>query len=269
MAELWNQLIAIFTDTGISRGVAIAYIVVCILVIIMAIAAGIMRLVVFFKYHISNRHECSSGRTSYQVAHEALVKAGMGHIQVKKSGFFRALIFGNSYSLRRKTIFLRRSIMDKSSITAVGVALQKVGVAKLCESGNKAAITRNVLQYVGLFGPFLFLPIVVIGYAVDLIVFSQSGTFALGSVIAGLIVLSVGFVITLLNIPVEIKANKAAMEMIDEFDICTPTEKEEIKNVLNAYILMYICDFILNVLRLIMYVLEIVMRMQQSRSSSN
>ena len=266
MQELWNQLIKMFTDTGVSKGVAVAYIIVGVLIVLMAIVALIMRIVLFARYHGANKRECSGGRTSFQVAHEALVKAGMGHIQVKKSGFFRALIFGNSYSLRKKTIFLRRGIADKNSLTAVGVALQKVGIAKLCESGDKAAITRNVLQYVGLFGPFLFIPFILVGVVVDMLLFNVLGNFSIGTIVAGIAVLSISFVVTLLNIPVEKKGNKAAMQMLDEIDICTEEEKEIIKNVLDTYIIMYICDFIINVLRLLQYVLEIVMRMQQGRN---
>ena len=37
----------------------------------------------------------SEGKTSFQIAREALDKAGLNDVQVKKAGFFRALFFGN------------------------------------------------------------------------------------------------------------------------------------------------------------------------------
>ena len=257
-----EEIIKYFTDLGVSRGLAVAYIIVSILIVIMALAAFVMRIMIFINYYSSNRVKTSNGQSCVDVARSALDKAGLGHIQIKKANIFRAFVFGNCYSITKKTIFLRRSIMNKDSLTAVGVALQKVGVARLCEGDSKMAKTRNYMQIVGLFGPILFLPVILIGMAIDLVLFQSFGVVSIISIVIGIIILSAGFIVTLLNIPVEKKANKLALQTIDETGICTAEERKIIAKVLNTYIIAYICDFIVAVLRIVQLILEIVMNSQ-------
>ncbi len=267
--NLISALIHFFTDQGISKGLAIAYLVVLGLVLVMGIICLIMWIRVCGKYYKNNKVAISTGRSSFDVAREALNRCGLQNIEVKRSGFIRAWIFGNSYSVLRKTIFLRRRIADKNSLTAVGIALQKVGVAKLCEGDMKAAKARYFLQLIGLFGPFLFLPIMLIGAVVDLILFQHYGTISIASLAVSGAILAVGFVATLLNIPVEKKANEMALEMIDESKVCTEEEKEQIAGILKAYLVAYICDFILTVLRILLFILEILMKVQGNRGGSS
>lgn len=266
MAEIWENLIKYFTDQGVSRGIAIAYLIVSALLVVMAIVALFMWIYVAIKYYGANRKKTSSGKTSFEVAREMLDKCGLKHIQVKKANIFRAFVFGNCYSITKKTVFLRRSIANKDSITAVGMALQKVGIAKLCESGDKKAIARNRLQIVGLFGPILFIPIVLIGAVVDFFLFGVFGIGAYISIGISLAILLASFVVTLLNIPVEKKANNMAMSMIKESQVLNAEEQALVKKVFDAYIVAYICDFIVSVLRIIQIVLEIVMGTQKSNS---
>lgn len=264
MGEYIEELIKYFTDKGASRGLAIAYLVVSALLVIMAIVALVMWIYVAVKYYGANRKKTSSGKTSFDIAREMLDKCGLKHIQVKKANIFRAFIFGNCYSITKKTVFLRRSIANKDSITAVGMALQKVGVAKLCESGDKKAVARNRLQIVGLFGPILFIPIVLIGAIVDYLLFGYFGVGAFVAIGISVLILIGSFLVTLLNIPVEKKANKMALDMIKESNVLNQEEQAIVKKVFDAYIVAYICDFIVSVLRIIQIVLEIAMGVQTS-----
>ena len=266
MADTIKSLIAYFTDKGIDMWLAIAYIVVSALVIIMAIVALVMWIMVAVRYSKTNKKKLASGKTSFQVAREMLDKCGLQHVQVKKANFLRAWFYGNSYSLTKKTVFLRKNIADKDSVTAVGLALQKVGIAKMCETDDKMAKTRNIFQIVGLFGPFMFVPVILIGVVLDMLIFDAFGAFSVVCIVLGLLILGAGFVVTLLNIPVEKKANDMALEMIDESHLMTEEEREMIKKVFDTYIIAYIMDFIVTVLRIIQLILEILMKTQSSSS---
>ncbi|MBP5177666.1 MAG: zinc metallopeptidase, partial [Clostridia bacterium] len=253
-----------FTEQGVSTGLAVAYIIVSALIVVMAVVALVMWIMVAVKYSVTNKARLASGKTSFQVARETLDKAGLEDVQVKKASFIRAWFFGNSYSITKKTVFLRRNITDKSTVTAVGMALQKVGVAKMCNTDGKMAKTRNIMQIIGLFGPFMFIPVILIGFVIDVVVFNTIGTFSVVSIVIGLLILSAGFIVTLLNIPVEKKANDMALQMIDETGVMTAEERALIKKVFDAYIIAYIMDFIVTVLRIIQLILEILMRSQSS-----
>ncbi len=264
--EFINQLIAYFSDKGISKGVAIAYIIVGVLLAIMTIVAIVMRIIVVVRYFKSNRKTCASGISGPQAARYVLDQCGLTDVQVKKSGFFRALFFGNSYSVSRKTIFLRRTIWEKNSLTAVGIALQKVGVAKMCADGKKSVKVRYYCQLLGLFGPVLFIPIILIGVVIDMLLYSAFGTFSIVSIAISLAILLTGFIVTLLNIPIEKKANEMALEMIEESNFCSEEERQEIKKIFDTYLIAYICEFIIEVLRMVQLILEIVMRVQSSNN---
>ncbi|MBP5651115.1 MAG: zinc metallopeptidase [Clostridia bacterium] len=267
MEELFERAIAFFTDKGVTRGVAIAYIIVSALLIVMAVIALIMRIIVMYKYFDGNKMQTSGGRTCMDVARQALDEAGLKDVKVKRAGFFRALFFGNSYSLSKKTIFLRGTIAKKSSITAVGIAMQKVGIAKLINSGDKMALTRNRLQVISLFGPILLIPVILIGAIIDIVLFRVLGTFSIVAMVVDGVILFAGIVVTLLNMPVEKKGNNMALEMIEKSNILTEEEKIVIRKVFDAYMMAYICEFIMAILRVVQLILEIVMNVQISNSS--
>ena len=267
MADTIRSLIEYFTDKGIDMWLAIAYIVVSALVVIMAIVALVMWIMVAVRYSKTNKKKISSGKTSFDVAREMLDKSGLDYVKVKRAKFLRAWFYGNSYSLTKKTVFLRSNISDKDTVTAVGLALQKVGIAKMCETDGKMAKTRNIFQIVGLFGPFMFVPTIIIGVVLDMLIFDAFGAFSVICIALGLVILTAGFVVTLLNIPVEKKANDMALQMIDESGLMTAEERDMIKKVFDTYIIAYIMDFIVTVLRMIQLILEILMKTQSSSSS--
>ena len=266
--EAIQKIISYFTESGVSPVIAIAYLIVSALVVVMAIVALVMWIMVSVRYFKTNKKKISSGKTSMQVAREMLDKCGLDYVQVKKAGFLRAWFYGNSYSLTKKTIFLRRNISDKDTVTAVGLALQKVGIAKMCETDGKMAKTRNIFQIVGLFGPFMFIPVILIGVLIDFLLIQEPGAASVVSMVLGLMILSAGFVVTLLNIPVEKKANEMALEMIDRSNLMTDEERNMIKLVFDTYIIAYVMDFIVTVLRIIQLILEIVMKAQMGSNNN-
>ena len=52
--EYIEKLITYFTDLGVSRGVAIVYLIVTALIAVMAVVALVMRIVVVIKYYKGN-----------------------------------------------------------------------------------------------------------------------------------------------------------------------------------------------------------------------
>lgn len=258
----------ITNKTGSPVGLAWAYVIVSILVVLMAVAALVMWIIVAIKYFSTNKKTLASGKNSFDMARYMLDKSGLTDIQVKQAGFFRAWIYGNYYDMKRKTIYLRKSISNKNSVTAVGLALQKVGIAILCESGDTKAITRYRFKKLGIYGPFLFLPTIIIGVLLDIVIFSlKSFPFSIIGFVLGIALLIAGFIQTLLTIPVEKKGNDMALEMIDKTGIMTSDERNMIESVFKAYIIAYVLDFILTVLRIVQFILEILLNTHTSTSS--
>lgn len=266
--EYIEKLIKYFTDQGVSRGIAITYIAVSALILIMALVIIVMRIYLMVKYHEGNVQQTKSGKTSSEVARDALDKAGLKHIRIARAGFFRAFFIGNCYSITQKTIFLRKGIYNKNSITAVSLALQKVGLAKLCESGNTMTRTRNIMQILSLVGPVMFVPIVLLGFILDIVLFHVFGMFSIIGIAIGFVLIFSGLIATLLSLPVEKKANDIALEIIKETGVLTDDEIIITKKVFKAYIVSYVCEFIVAVLRIVQIILEIVMNVQINNNKS-
>ena len=245
---------------GATGPLAVAYTVVTILVVIMAIVAGIMKIVVMVRYAKANKMHISSNLTGVEAARYILDKAGYPNVTVKKAGFWRELIFGNYYNVLTKTIYLRSvlfQIDDRRSVTSTAVAVQKAAIAKLCEDGDRQTLTRNRLSLIGIFGPFLFIPLLLLGFVLDFIVLQTNGILSLIFLAGGGLLLVAGFIVTLLNIPVEKKANALALEMMEEYGLANEEELPVMKKVFDTYIISYVCDFILEVLRIVQFILEI------------
>ena len=268
MAEYWEEMIAFFTEKGVSRGLAITYIIVSAVLVILALVCIVLRIVVIVKYHEGNKQKTKNGKTSSEVAREALDKAGLKHIRVEKAGWLRAFFIGNCYSISKKTIFLRGSIYGKDSITAVGLALQKVGQAKMCEEGDGLTRTRNVMQILSLVGPILFVPVVLLGFVLDVALFHVFGVFSVVGIAIGFFLVIAGLVATLLNLPVEKRANTYAMKVVEETGILDEEERKVLKKVFDAYIVAYVCEFLLAILRIVQIILEIAMNAQISSNKS-
>lgn len=262
MAEYWEKMISFFTEKGVTRELAITYIVVSAILVVMAIVAIVMRIVVLIKYQQGNSQKTKNGKTSFQVAREALDKAGLKHIKIEKAGWLRAFFIGNCYSISKKTIFLRGSIADKDSITAVGLALQKVGQAKMCEEGDGLTRSRNIMQILSLVGPILFVPVVLLGFIIDFALFNVFGAFSVVGIAIGFVLVVSGLISTILNLPVEKRANTYAMKVVEKTGVLDTEERKVLQKVFDAYIVAYVCEFLVAILRIVQIVLEIVMNVQ-------
>ncbi len=250
----------------VSEGLVIAYLVVTALIAVMGVVALVMRLLVFFRYSKANRTPIECSMTGIEAARYVLDQAGLQHIKVKKAGLIREGIFGNYYNVLTKTIYLRSwlgKIDKKQTVTSVALGVQKAALARLCEEGDEKTKLRGRLSLIGIFGPLLFVPILIAGVAIDYFLFKDTSIVSVVCLGLDGILLLVGFVVTYLNIPVEKQANALAIQMLKEYGLANESELLVIEKVYQAYILQYIADFILEVLRIIQWILEILIKMNK------
>ena len=228
-------------ELGVDAALTVAYLIVSALVVIMAVVAAIMKLMIWIRYSRANRTPVSNQMTGVETAQYVLDREGMSpEVKVRKSGFIREAVFGNYYNILTKTIYLRSvfgKIDKKKTVTSTALAVQKVAVAKLCESGDKQARVRNTLSLVGLFGPFLFIPVVLIGMVLDFVVLNTGGMVSMVCLGASGIILVMGFVVTFLNIPVEKRANELALELMAKHGLANAEEIEVMRKVYDTYLI--------------------------------
>ena len=232
----------------------IALMIVGVLIAIVGIVSGITSIWLVVKYFRFNRRENSLGLTGIEVARKILDDNGLEHIKVKRTG---SLLFGNSYSHYFKKVRLRGFIRHETSLTSMGMGAQKAALAILDKEGDADMRKRIRLVPLVTFGPFAFIPLILIGGVLDYFVFNGSGicTLVLGTI--GLLFYVYSVVLSVLTLKTEKKAQSRAYEILEQDYHITNEELSALKELFHLYNVQYINDIILSSLELLYTVLEI------------
>ena len=236
------------------------------LLLLAIIVGGIVTLLLGIKYFKYNRQPVSSGVTAIQAAERLLAAKGLSDVKVVKEGFFRELFYGNYYSGRTKTVYLRGGIAHKNSVTSVGVAIQKAGLAMLDAEHDKQFQVRDKLQGLFLFSPVFFIGVLLVGGLFDYLINKSLGNYTMIAAIAGLAFYFAATIFTLFTITTEKKAGKIALKALSDFNLMTPDEIVVFQKLQSYYMIKYVLDFIITLLRLILYILKL---FAKSRSKSS
>ena len=238
----------------------IAIIIVGILIVLVGIVSGITSLWLMVKYFRFNRRENSLGLTGMQIARKILDDHGLSHIKVKRTG---SLWFGNSYSHYFKKVRLRGLIRHETSLTSIGMGAQKAALAILDKEGDADMKKRIRLIPWMAFGPFAFIPLLVIGGLLDIFVLYTNGicTLALGGV--GLLLYAYAVVLSVLTLKTEKKAQNRAYEILERDYQITSDELSALKELFHLYNVQYVNDIILSSLELIYTVLKFAVILKQ------
>ena len=232
----------------------IALMIVGVLIAIVGIVSGITSIWLVVKYFRFNRRENSLGLTGIEVARKILDDNGLEHIKVKRTG---SLFFGNSYSHYFKKVRLRGFIRHETSLTSMGMGAQKAALAILDKEGDTDMRKRIRLVPLVTFGPFAFIPLILIGGVLDYFVFNGSGicTLVLGTI--GLLFYVYSVVLSVLTLKTEKKAQSRAYEILQRDYHITDDELSALKELFRLYNIQYINDIILSSLELLYTILEI------------
>ena len=252
---------------GVSDAVIIAMSVVCGLLVIASVFALVVSAYLSIRYVKYNKKQNSCGKTGEEIARTVLDRNGLEKIKVSKSG---SILFGNSYSHYFKKVRLRRLTWKKQSITSLAMAVQKSALAVLDKENDADMKMRVRLTPLIYFGPIAFVPLVIIGALLDLIVFqSQTGALTITMTAIGLAFYIVSFVMSVLVLKTEKKAQKRACEIMKAEGIATAEEVEMCEKLFRLYNIEYINDMVIALLELVYRVLQIVAYVQNSSSSSS
>ena len=239
----------------------IALMIVGVLIAIVGLVSGITSIWLVVKYFRFNRRENSLGLTGIEVARKILDDNGLEHIKVKRTG---SLFFGNSYSHYFKKVRLRGFIRHETSITSMGMGAQKAALAILDKEGDEDMRKRIRLVPLITFGPFAFVPLILIGAALDYFVFNGNGICTLVLGFIGLLFYVYSVVLSVLTLKTEKKAQNRAYEILEREYHITDEELLSIKELFRLYNIQYINDIILSSLELIYTILEIAIAVKKN-----
>ena len=188
------------------------------LILIVALVSVVVSIWLAIKYVKYNRTMNKAGINGEQTARKILDDNGLNHIKVSVVG---SLMFGNSYSHFFKKVRLRRWTVNKNSISSMAMGAQKSSLAVLDKEGDKDMKLRIILTPFIYFGPIAFLPLLFIGLFVDIILFNFSGVITIIASALGLLFYVASFVMSLMVLKTEVKAQNRALEILEKEDLAT------------------------------------------------
>ena len=118
-------------------------------------------------------------------------------------------------------------------------------------------------------GPFAFIPLIAIGVAIDLLLFNFSGIATTIAAIIGLGIYVISFVLSIMTLKTEKKAQARACEILKQENMATDEEIGMMRELFKLYNIQYINDIVLEFLQLLLKVLQLVAKMQQNSASNN
>ena len=263
LATLFENLTGL---ENVDMWLQIAIMIVAALIVLIGLASGIVSIVLAIKYVKFNRTDNHIGLTGEDVARKILDDNGLNHIRVSKNG---SLLFGNSYSHYFKKVRLRRLTYRKKSISSLAMAAQKSSLAILDKEGDKDMKSRVILTPIITFGPLAFIPLIIIGVLIDILVFGFSGKVTFVFAILGLAFYVLSFILSINTLKVEIKAQNRAYEILKTNNMATEQELEMMKELFHLYNIEYVNDMILAFLEMLYRVLMIVAKAQSAARSNN
>jgi Zn-dependent membrane protease YugP len=239
---------------GLDTGLQIALIIVGVLIGIVAFVSMTVSVWLMIQYSQFNRKENSAGLTGEEVARKVLDDHDLQHIKVKVTG---SLLFGNSYSHFFKKVRLRRWTRHKTSVTALGMGAQKACLAILDDEGDPDMKKRIRLYPLITFGPFAFIPMILVGTVLDYLMFQQTGicVYVLGGL--GLLFYVYSIVLAVLTLKTEKKAQERAYSVLQRSHMANEEELADLKQLFRLYNIQYINDIIMASLELIYKLLQI------------
>ena len=246
-----------YIDTMFNGGdfVNIAMLIVAGLIVLVGIFSLGVSLVLSIKYIRFNRRENSAGLDGVETARRILDANGLEHIKVKTVG---SLLFGNSYSHYFKKVRLRRLTRHKTSLTALAMGSEKAALAVLDKEGDPDMKARIRLVPIITFGPFAFIPLIIIGVLIDILIFNSVGSVTVVMAIAGLLFYVFSLILSIKTLKTEKKAQERAYQILREEGMATEDEIADMHELFHLYNIQYINDIILSMLEILYYILRII-----------
>ena len=149
------------------------------------------------------------------------------------------------------------------------MASQKSCLAILDKENDPDMKTRIKLTPIIYFGPLAFIPLIIIGFLIDIIVIkSNSFTFTMLFTSFGLILYLISFIMSIKVLKTEIKAQNKAYEVLKNNNLATDEELTMLKKLFKLYNIQYVNDMIVALLELIYRVLQIIAILQNNNSNN-
>lgn len=201
-------------------------------------------------YHKYNQVFSQSGITARELVERILRQAGINDIKIiAVNGDLN-----NYFDPRRRVIALSNTVIDSTSISALGIACHEVGHALQYQANYLPIKFRNIVIPACNFANIFLWPLVLIGLFLGLGASSYS-IYGQICLYAGLAVFGLSALLNFITLPVEYNASSRAKTLLLETGALSQEELTGAKKVLDSAALTYVAAFVVAVLNLIRFLL--------------
>ncbi len=180
--------------------------------------------------------------TGAQAARAMLNQAGLYDVKIGRAGGF----LSDHYNPATRSLALSPDVHDQPSISAVGVACHEAGHALQHAHGYAPLQLRSALVPAAGIGSNLSWIVLMAGFFLQ----------AQGLVMLGIILFSATVLFQLVTLPVEFDASSRAKQLVVNYGILAPHEREGVDKVLNAAAWTYVAAAVTSILTLLYFLLR-------------
>lgn len=185
----------------------------------------------------------SSHLTGAQAARRMLDRAGLQEVTINRARGF----LSDHYNPANRSLNLSPDVHDSQSLSAIGVACHEAGHALQHAQGYVPLQIRSAMVPVTQFSSWGSYVFIFLG------MFMQS----MGMMKAGVILFAVGFLFSVVTLPVEWDASARAKRQMVTDGIVQPSEAADAGKVLDAAFLTYLASAVTALLTLLYYMMRL------------
>lgn len=223
---------------------------------------------IIFALYAQNKVQSTFSKFSKQIPSCNLTGTQVSKMLLDKNGIFDVQVMRakgsltDNYNPITKRINLSEPVWNSCSISAIGVAAHETGHALQDAKKYFPMKVRLAVIKLSNFTSSLFTPLILLG----LILFFTLATPFVGEILIWVAVgiFSLGALINLITLPVELNASRRALSQLESLNIMTNQELSDAKKVLDAAALTYVASLAVSLLSLLRIVL-IALSMTSSR----
>jgi hypothetical protein len=182
------------------------------------------------------------GLTGAEAAREMLRQAGIAGVGIEESHGF----LSDHYNPLTKKLALSEAVYHSTSVAAIGVATHEAG---------------HAIQHARNYGPLwlrsLLVPTANIGSSIGYIVMTLGLILSMANVVLlGAVLFSAVLLFQVVTLPVEFNASARAKQLVLEYGIIYPQEREGVDRVLNAAAMTYVAAAVSTLLTLLYFLMR-------------
>ena len=232
------------------------YILFLFLLLVCAAFSGWASMRVHTTYNKYRGQANFSHMTGYDAAVRLLRSNGVYDVSVGR-------VNGNltdHFDPKKQIVNLSESTYGSDSVAAVAVAAHEIGHVMRREKGDVPYKIRSAVVPGVNFGSSLALPLVLLGFLLDIFVFSAQNT-AWGFYLAmiGVVLYGLSTLFQLVTLPVELDASRRAKKMLLDEGILAASEKKGASKVLTAAALTYVAGLLTSLIYFLRFFVWVLM----------